>query len=143
MSLETFAIAKVSEDANETSTDRIKAIITGLLAQGFFSLGNGDDDRGESMLRLATKVHANFEARTPNKSMRQRLAIASLNDYKLEVLRDMLAPADDVNPQFQDALRTRLNLPADFGRLPGTNAPAAPTVPMAPAAPTSPTPPQR
>jgi hypothetical protein len=75
--------------------------------------------------------------------MRQRLAIASLNDYKLEVLRDMLAPADDVNPQFQDALRTRLNLPADFGRSPGTNAPAAPTVPMAPAAPASPAPPQR
>ena len=149
MSLETFAVAKVSEDANETSTDRIKVIITGLLAQGFFSLGNGDEDRGESMIRLATKVHANFEARTPNKSMRQRLAIASLNDYKLEVLRDMLAPAEDVNPQFQNTLRTRLNLPADFGRPPGTNAPAAPAAPAAPKAPVapaaaaSPTPPKR
>jgi hypothetical protein len=146
MSLETFAVAKVSEDANETSTDRIKVIITGLLAQGFFSLGNGDEDRGESMIRLATKVHANFEARTPNKSMRQRLAIASLNDYKLEVLRDMLAPAEDVNPQFQNTLRTRLNLPADFGRPPGTNAPAAPAVPNAPAAPAAaatPAPPKR
>ena len=146
MSLETFAVAKVSEDANETSTDRIKVIITGLLAQGFFSLGNGDEDRGESMIRLATKVHANFEARTPNKSMRQRLAIASLNDYKLEVLRDMLAPAEDVNPQFQNTLRTRLNLPADFGRPPGTNAPAAPAVPKAPVAPAAaaiPAPPKR
>jgi len=143
MSLETFAIAKVSEDANETSSDRIKAIITGLLAQGFFSLGNGDEDRGESMIRLATKVHANFEARTPNKSMRQRLSVAPLNEYKLEVLRDMLAPADDVNPEFQNALRTRLNLPADFGRPTGTNAPAAPMAPMAPAAPASPTPPKR
>jgi len=135
MSLETFAIAKVSEDANETSADRVKAIITGLLGQAFFSLGNGDDDRGDSMLRLATKVHANFEARTPNKSMRQRLSIAPLNDYKLEVLRDMLAPADDVNPEFQKALRTRLNLPADFGRPTGTNAPAP--QPMAPAAPSA------
>ena len=87
---------------------------------------------------------ANFEARTPNKSMRQRLAIASLNDYKLEVLRDMLAPAEDVNPQFQNTLRTRLNLPADFGRPPGTNAPAAPAAPKAPAAPAAtPAPPPR
>jgi hypothetical protein len=69
--------------------------------------------------------------------------VAPLNEYKLEVLRDMLAPADDVNPEFQNALRTRLNLPADFGRPTGTNAPAAPMAPMAPAAPASPTPPKR
>ena len=61
----------------------------------------------------------------------------------------MLAPAEDVNPQFQNTLRTRLNLPADFGRPPGTNAPAAPAVPNAPATPAapaaaaSPTPPKR
>jgi len=130
MSLETFAIARVSEDGNETSADRIKGIVTGLLAQAFFNLGNGEEDRGEAMLRLATKVHANFEARTPNKSMRQRLSVAPINEYKLEVLRDMLAPSEDVNPEFQDALRTRLNLPADFGRPAGTNAPAArPAIP--------------
>ncbi|MEN9546632.1 MAG: hypothetical protein RLZZ356_1364, partial [Verrucomicrobiota bacterium] len=61
--------------------------------------------------------------------------VAPLNDYKLEVLRDMLAPADDVNPQFQNALRTRLNLPADFGRTSGTNAPSP--GPMAPSAPSA------
>jgi len=49
----------------------------------------------------------------------------------------MLAPADDVNPQFQDALRTRLNLPADFGRPTGTNAPAAPAAPAIPAQPSA------
>jgi hypothetical protein len=51
-----------------------------------------------------------------------------------------------VNPQFQNTLRTRLNLPADFGRPPGTNAPAAPAVPNAPATPAAaatPAPPKR
>jgi hypothetical protein len=132
MSLEQFAIARVSEDANETSPDRIKAVITGLLTQGFVALANGDEDRGDSMLRLATKVHSNYQQRTSGKSMQQRIPIAPLNDYKMEILRDMLAPSEEVNPEFQATLRTRLNLPASFG-IPTTNsAPAQSKGPMIP-----------
>jgi hypothetical protein len=127
MTVEQFAVARVSEDANETSPDRIKVVITGLLTQAFVALANGDEDRGEALLRLGTKVHENYQGRTTNKSMQQRIPLAPLNDYKLEVLRDMLAPSDDVNPAFQAALRTRFNLPADFGT-PKTN--AVPQIPF-------------
>jgi len=131
MSVEQFAIARVGEDVNETSADRIKAVITGLLTQAFVSMANGDEDRGEALLRFATKVHANYGLRTSNKSMQQRIPIAPLNDYKLEVLRDLLAPSPEVNPEFQATLRTRFNLPASFG-VPATNAPAATPQPDGP-----------
>jgi hypothetical protein len=125
MSLDEFAVAHVTEDANETSADRIKAVIMGLLTQSYMNLANGEDDRGEGLMLLATKVHANYVSKTSHKSQKARLGISPLEDYKREILRDMLTPAPDVNPEFQATLRTRLNLPANFGIPAGTNAPAA------------------
>jgi hypothetical protein len=124
--LDEYCIARVTEDVGETSVDRTKAILFGLLSTAYVSLANGDEDRGEAMLRFAQKVHTNFEIRTSTmKSTQQRLPLAPLNDYKLEVLREILAPADDLNPGLQAALRTRLNLPANFGLPKATNAPTA------------------
>lgn len=125
MGLDEFAVAHITEDANETSADRIKAVINGLLTQSFVNLANGEEDRGEGLLRLATQVHANYLSKTSGKSQKVRIGIPALSEFKMEVLRDMLAPSEDVNPEFQAALRTRLNLPANFGIPASTNAPAA------------------
>ncbi len=130
MTVEQFAIDRVSEDVNETSPDRIKAVVTGLLTQGFIAMANSDDDRGESLLRFATKVYTNYDERTSNKSMRQRVPIAPLNDLKLDVLRDLLQPNPQVNPEFQAGLRTRFNLPTTFGMPTTATTNKAPMIPF-------------
>jgi hypothetical protein len=126
MGLDEYAVARVSEDINETSADRIKAVLTGMLAQAYMNLAGDEEDRGEVLLRLVSRVYDNFEARTRNKSARVRMGLAPLDDFKLEVLRDLLAPDRGLAAEFQARLRTRLNLPADFPPPAGTNAPAAP-----------------
>lgn len=125
--LDEYAIARVTEDVGETSKDRTQAIIQGMLFSGFYSLGLGEEDRGMALLGFAAKVHANYTDKTSDhRSSRARLPLTPLSEIRMEVLRDMLAPGDDVSPEFQAMLRTRLQLPADFG-VPKTDTNAPPS----------------
>ena len=124
-SLEEFCIARVSEDVNETSKDRVQAIIQGMLASGFMKLAAGEEDDGTASVRFAEKAYENYNYRIRGtKSMQDRMGLVPLNDLKREVLLELCAPSPRINPAFQDVLRSRLNLPANFG-IPTTNAPLA------------------
>jgi hypothetical protein len=129
--LEQFCVDRVSEDVNETSKDRVQAIIQGMLASGFMKLASGDEDDGIASVHFAEKAYKNYTVRTSGmKSLEVRMGLPPLDDLKRQVLLDLCTPDPTINPAFQDALRTRLNLPASFG-IPKTNAPPE----MSPAAP--------
>lgn len=122
-SLEAYCLRRIGEDINETSPDRIKAMIEGPITTGFTELVVGDPDRAMALLRMAAKIHEHFTERTvKNKSTDVRMKLASFEEMKLEIARRMLTPNEEVNPAFQDGLRTALKLPANFG-IPATNAP--------------------
>ena len=121
-SMEDYCLRRIGEDINETSPDRIKAMIEGPIASGLTELVVGDTDRGMALLRMAEKIHENFDTRIgKQKSTIERMTLAPFEEMKIDVARMLLAPNDNVNPDFQSALRTALKLPADFG-LPRTNA---------------------
>jgi hypothetical protein len=124
-SLEQYCIDRVSEDVNETSHDRVQAIVQGMLTRGFMKLAVGDEDDGISSIRFAERVHANFTTRVgTHGSSEKRMSLTGLDDMKRVVLLKLCEPNPEINPTFQNALRSRLKLPADFG-MPKTNAPPA------------------
>jgi hypothetical protein len=120
--MEEFALSKVTEDINETSRDRVTAMLRGFLEQSFYNLAIGEDDNAIGLNRMATKIHDNYQLRTRHPSATNRVQLAPLPELKHEILLEMLAPSTNVNPEFQAVLRTKLQLPADFAR-PATNAP--------------------
>ncbi|HTI68753.1 MAG TPA: hypothetical protein VMF06_02220 [Candidatus Limnocylindria bacterium] len=115
-SLEQYCIDRVSEDVNETNKDRVQAIVEGMLAGGYMKLAADDEDGGIASIRFAEKVYANFSVRIAGfKSTKERMALSPLADIKRDVLMSLCTPSERINPQFQAVLRTRLNLPSDFG----------------------------
>ena len=122
--MEDFALSKVTEDINETSRDRVTALLLGFISQSYFNLALGEDDQAIGLERMAAKIHQNYRIRTAHPASVTRVEIPGLDVIKQNVLRDMLTPSTNTNPEFQAVLRSKLNLPADFGRSP-TNAPAA------------------
>ena len=120
--LEDYALSKITEDINETSQDRVTALLSGFLTQSFFNLALGEDDHAVGLERMAVKIHDNYATRTSNPGSSNRVVLPALKVLKQNVLLDMLAPSTNVNPEFQAVLRTKLNLPAGFG-VPATNAP--------------------
>lgn len=133
--MESFALGKIEEDANETSRDRVTQALQGLLSRSYFNLASGDDDQGIGLEKIAQRLHRVYTAKTSNPGSKDRVALPPLDEMKREVLLELLRPDPEVNPEFQQQLRTRLNLPADFG-IPATNAPAAGAVSPGPVSPT-------
>ncbi|MBX3732335.1 MAG: hypothetical protein KF791_07040 [Verrucomicrobiae bacterium] len=123
--MESFALGKIEEDANETSRDRVTQALQGLLTRAFYNMAVGDDDQGLGLERIAQRLHDVYTAKTTHPSSKDRISLPPMSEVKREVLLELLRPDPEVNPEFQEQLRTRLNLPADFG-VPATNAvPAA------------------
>lgn len=124
--LEDYALSRIGEDVNETSRDRIKAIVEGTIESSYVALVSGDADQAQGLMLFAEKVHSNFQERTTHKSAKVRLPLGPFAEIKREVLLRILNPASGVNAEFQARLRTELRLPAGFGA-PPTNAPPATT----------------
>jgi hypothetical protein len=122
--MEDFALSKVTEDVNETSRDRVMALLQGFITQSFYYLALDDDDQSVGLDRMALRIHANYRERTSLPGTVTRVALPEMSEIKRTVLLDILAPAADFNPEFQQVLRTKLGLAADFG-IPKTNTPSA------------------
>lgn len=135
--MESFALGKIEEDANETSRDRVTQALQGLLTRSYSNLALGDEDQGIGLEKIAQKLHDVYTAKTTHPASKDRVALPPLSEMKRDVLLNLLRPDPEVNPEFQQQLRTRLGLPADFG-IPATNAPAATAPPPTPAAPAIP-----
>ena len=122
--MEDFALSKVTEDVNETSRDRVMALLQGFITQSFYYLALDDDDQSVGLDRMALRIYANYRERTSLPGTATRVALPEMSEIKRTVLLDILAPAADFNPEFQQVLRTKLALPSDFG-IPKTNTPSA------------------
>jgi len=139
--LEEYALSRIGEDINETSRDRVKAIIEGTIESSYANLVGGEPDQFQGLMLFAEKIHANFQARTTHRSAKQRLPLGSFAEIKREVALRLLDPNAGYDPDFQARLRTELNLPADFGLPANPGIPPGILPPGAPPAPTPPSPP--
>jgi hypothetical protein len=121
--LDEYALARIGEDVNETSPDRVKAILEGLVTQSFYYLAIGVDERAVNYDRLAKKVRQLYQSKIEGSEV--RVGLPELSEVKKEVLNQVLGTNSEWSPELQARLRTELNLPAP------TNAPV--TVAPAPA----------
>ncbi len=123
--MEDFAISKVTEDINETSRDRVTAMLYGFIGQSYLNLAMDEEDQAIGLERMAARIHQNYRTRTTHPASVVRVEIPDLDVIKQNVLRDMLMPSTNANPEFQAVLRTKLKLPPGFALPPATNAPAS------------------
>ncbi|MFN0068165.1 MAG: hypothetical protein ACKVYV_11065 [Limisphaerales bacterium] len=140
MTLDDYAVSRVTEVAGDTGRDRTTLILEGLIGRSFYNLAVGDQDQAVSFDRLARRVWERYMKETEFKTIRgneqvkvDRVLLDPLPVMKSRVASQMLDPENGLEPLFAANLRLALNLPAGTTNVPPpavtTNAPAAPPPP--------------
>lgn len=131
--LDDFALSRVTEDVGETSHDKVKMVLEGLLSSAFLNLAIGEDDLAASYERFAQRIWQRF-ADAIGKTSEKRVGLPPLKDLKKEILDQLLDPVNGLDSQISNQLRTKLGLPAapppsatntNATTAPSTNAPPA------------------
>lgn len=141
MTLDEYAVSRVSEYAGETSRNKTTLMVEGLLQRSFFYTAIGDGDQAEGYLRLAQKIWQVYTKDTEFRTMRgnekvrvDRTDLDPLPVIRQRVLDQMIDPEKGfLDDTLALQLRTALNLPPPLPRATnapppvtrGTNAPAA------------------
>ena len=123
ISLDEYAVGRVQGEVNETSRDRIKAVIEGLLIQSYHALLLDEDDRYEGFQRLAAQVLNNYESKIDVGKGKERIGLPTLSEIASELLNRMLDVEHGLAPEMRAILRTKLRLPAEAAPPATTNAP--------------------
>lgn len=106
---EDYALQRVAGDINTLSSDRIRALIEGLIGQHFQNLVLDDDERAAGLRGMAQSVwrfHDQKYGRQP------RLALPPYADMERSVRDRLLDPQTGLAPDYAARLRNRLGLPA-------------------------------
>ena len=125
MTLEEYCVARVTEDAGETSRNKTSSAIEGLLMTSFYNLAIGEDDQFAGLYFLAQRIWARYMAETGRmQSQQERIGLPPFDTMKQEVLKQC---EEQFGPELMARLRTALNLPAPAAPPPAatTNAPPA------------------
>ncbi|HEX7859645.1 MAG TPA: hypothetical protein VF773_04920 [Verrucomicrobiae bacterium] len=125
--LEDYALSRIAEDVGETDPNRVKTIIMGTLENAFLQFALGDSEAD-----IVAENHVNFARRLWQRYMTEisryeknivRVGLPPFNQLYEETLKGVLSPEYGLDAILSAQLRTRLNLPADYGV--STNEPPA------------------
>jgi hypothetical protein len=117
--LDDYALARVAEDVGETDPNRVKTIIMGAFETAFLNYALGDEDADAVAVN-----HELFARRVWQRYMNEigryeknlvRVGLEELPVLREQVLQGVLSPEYGLDPILAAQLRTRLNLPADYG----------------------------
>jgi hypothetical protein len=114
MTLDQYAVACVQEDFKTTSQERTTLAVEGLLANHYYYLAIGQDDRATIAKLLAVKVYDHYQgqlARYPEELKRKGLA--PFADINRTVLNQLLSPKGGWPYAARAVLRTQLQLPPE------------------------------
>jgi hypothetical protein len=127
LTLDDYVIGRIAEDVSETSRDRIKAAIEGLLVQSYMSLAIDEDERYVGFRHMAERTHAIYMEKI--KGREKAIGLPPLEEIDKEVLRRLLDPKEGVRPEVRAILRTKLRMGPEpktpESPAPSTNAPPA------------------
>lgn len=140
MTLDEYAVSRVSEYAGETSRNKTTLMVEGLLQRSFFYTAVGDADQAEGYLRLAQKIWQVYTRDTEFRTMRgnekvrvDRTDLDPIPVIRQRVLDQMIDPEKGfLDDTLALQLRTALNLPPPPPR--ATNAPPSGSVAPTPTA---------
>ena len=110
LTLDQYAVQRVTEAAGETNPDQARAVIAGLIVNSFMELAQDEDDRAANFDRLAQRVWARYQSKI--RGQEGRIGLPPLSEMKQQVLRELLDPAQGLPPEAAARLRTKLGLPA-------------------------------
>ncbi|MBU6399978.1 MAG: hypothetical protein KGS61_06650 [Verrucomicrobia bacterium] len=123
LTLDEYALRRVTEDVSETSHTRVTSAIEGPIQQSYLALAMGSDADAENFMLFARRVYQNFEAKIPTKA-EVRVGMPKFKDLQNEVLTRLLDPRQSpLGPELMAVLRTRLDLPTPTNAPPTTAAP--------------------
>jgi hypothetical protein len=111
LTLDEYAIARVTGDVGETSHTKTMANLEGIIFQAYFALALGEDDRYTGLDRLAQAIWQTYMSKLTLPSQIERVKLSPLAEIKAQVRDRILEPENGLDPVLQDQLRTRLGLP--------------------------------
>jgi len=123
LTLDEYAVARVQSELGDTSQERTTAVIEGLIAQSYYALAIGQDDRYAGFRLLARKVYEHYQknvSKTPSNIA--RVGLPAFDVLNRTVLNRFLDPQQGPSYAARAIVRTQLGLPAE------TNAPPAENV---------------
>jgi hypothetical protein len=123
LTLDEYAFACVGVDVNETSRDKVKLALEGLLRRAYHSLLSDQDDRYVGFKLLARKIWENYH-RQIGEDSKVRIGLPPFEQIDREVLESILDPATGAPPEVRAFLRTKLNLEAEPPPAKSESAPA-------------------
>jgi len=133
LTLEDYCVAKVQEDVKETSRDRIKSAIQGLLIRAYRRLVFDEEAAAANLQLLARRTYASYMSQI--KGNEARIGLPTYDEIKQSVLDRLLDQGRGLPPLYRAILRTKLGMPAEVPiSAPSTNAASAAVSATAPAA---------
>jgi hypothetical protein len=120
LTLDEYAIARVQSELGDISQERTTAVVQGLLAQSYYALAIGQDDRHEGFKLLAGKVYQHYVSKTDINGKNVRTPLPPYDVLNRTVLNDLL---DTQKPVLPYAARAVIR--SQLGMLPETNSPPA------------------
>jgi hypothetical protein len=133
LTLNDYAVARIVEDLGETSRDRVKAAIEGMLVRAYVDMVMGRHDRSAGYRLKARMLRDSYMSNI--KGNEARIGLPPIEETEKEIRERLLDPTTAMMPfEMRAVLRTELRMPPEIA-VPsaGTNAPAggtnAPVVP--------------
>lgn len=120
VTLDHYAVACVQEDINETSPDRVRTVLEGLLMTSYMSLVIDQDDRADGLKLLAQQAWKSYQSKVPAER-RDPLRVPPIAQIERDVRGRLLNPTNGLPPEAQAILRTKLNLPSEKAPTGATN----------------------
>jgi hypothetical protein len=122
VTLDQYAVARVQEDVGETSPERTKANLEGLLENSYLSLAIDEDERAAGFKLLARQIWNTYESKI-SAEQKARVGLMSLKNLDDNVRNRLLAPDAGLPLEVRAALASKLGVPLPVQ----TNSPPAQT----------------
>jgi len=123
LSLDDYAVSRITEDVNDLGKDRAQAAIEGLIQSSYVNMTVDEDDRAAGFMLLARKVYDGYMSRIPKERI-EVLGLPPFEELTRKIRDRMLDPANNLRFEARAVLRTKLRLPPESPpSMSGTNAP--------------------
>jgi hypothetical protein len=109
LTLDKYVVATVQEDINDTSPDRMKTVLEGLLMNSYMKLVSDQDDHSEGLKLLAFQAWQSYQSKIPAER-RAAIGLQPFKVYENDVLQRLLNPTNGLPPEPAAILRTKLGM---------------------------------
>jgi hypothetical protein len=110
LSVEEYALRRMTDSIADVDHNRKKALIEGLLRQHFDNLALDEDDRATALLAMARNIWEYYDSAVQNR--KDPLRFDPLPEMYARVRDEMLDSKVGLPPEYGARLRTKLGLPA-------------------------------